>query len=175
MTQETRQPRVLIVDDEPEIVGSIEAAFAHFDAPFVREYAMTGIGAIELVRMKCFGLVLLDLDLPDLTGGAAYQIRKLDPALPIMLFSNHGEEVAEPVITAVPGTTYLLKSEWMGKPQELIALIVEKIGDRTCDEEIHASEHPHGSHDRTVPKSLPLPDELDAGARRFLVAKGYSF
>jgi CheY-like chemotaxis protein len=169
-----RLPRVLIVDDELEIINALESALNHYAAPFTREYAMTGIGAIELVRIKCFGLVLLDIDLPDLTGGAAYQIRKLDPHLPIVLFSNHNEEVADPIKALVPDVLFLLKADWMGRPQELIAKIVELIGDRTCDDEaLHRSEQPYAGQDRTVPKSLPLPSELEDGARRFLTAKGY--
>jgi anti-sigma B factor antagonist len=57
---------VLLVDDEPEVLASIQSDLAV--AGFHSRVAWTGAEATELVRQRSFDLVVIDTGLPDVDG-----------------------------------------------------------------------------------------------------------
>ncbi len=90
MTSEERR-RVLIVDDEPDIVLGLRDAleFENLDAVS----APTGAAALAEVRRGPIDLVILDLMLPDTNGYAVCEaIRAALPLVPIIMLTAKGQE-----------------------------------------------------------------------------------
>lgn len=65
--QETHQPAILIVDDEPANLLALEGMLARSGARFYR--AGTGKEALHLASQVSLALVILDDRLPDMRGG----------------------------------------------------------------------------------------------------------
>ncbi len=57
---------ILLVDDEPRFIDSLQNILQHFDYNCTK--ALNGTEAIELLKTKSFDLALLDVELPDLSG-----------------------------------------------------------------------------------------------------------
>ena len=88
-----RKGRVLIVDDEPHIVLSLE--FLLQRAGYETTVADDGEQAIELVRSLRPDVVLLDVMMPKRNGYEVCQAVKADPATrntPIIMLSAKGQE-----------------------------------------------------------------------------------
>jgi DNA-binding response OmpR family regulator len=86
--------RVLIVDDDPQIVEVLEELLAELG--YDRQSAGTGPEALRLVPEFRPDVVLLDLGLPDMPGQVVLErLRGTDPGLPVvMLTGNTDTELA---------------------------------------------------------------------------------
>ena len=82
--------RVLIVDDEPNIIGTLSPLLR------TRGYdvlsAMTGRAALDVVDRDKPDLVILDLGLPDMAGVEVCRQIRLTTAAPILVLSARGAE-----------------------------------------------------------------------------------
>lgn len=58
--------RILAVDDEPEILEFLSEGLSHFG--FVVDIASTGREGLAAARTRSYDMILLDVDLPDLSG-----------------------------------------------------------------------------------------------------------
>ncbi len=82
--------RVLVVDDEPGILGAI--------TPLLRSRgydvftAMTGKAALEAVELHQPDVVVLDLGLPDMNGGEVCRLIRDGGSMPIIILSARGAE-----------------------------------------------------------------------------------
>ena len=82
--------RILVVDDEPNIIGTL--------APLLRAKgydvgtAMTGRAAIEAVERGTPDLIVLDLGLPDMDGVDVCIAVRQSAAIPILVLSARGAE-----------------------------------------------------------------------------------
>jgi two-component system KDP operon response regulator KdpE len=83
-------PRVLIVDDEPNILGTL--------APILRDRgydvftAMNGSSALETVHRERLDLIVLDLGLPDTDGIDLCRTIRDSLSVPIVVLSARGAE-----------------------------------------------------------------------------------
>jgi len=87
------KPKVLIVEDEPHIVLSLE--FLLDRAGYETVSAADGETALELVRRLRPDVVLLDIMLPRLNGYEVCRALKADPVLrpvPVIILSAKGQE-----------------------------------------------------------------------------------
>jgi CheY-like chemotaxis protein len=94
MTSQQPGPRVLIVDDEPEIRSFMSDALEVFG------YQVGVVGnadeAFALVVQTRFDLVMSDLRLPGLRGWAfAARLRSLAPALPLIVMTGSAPDDTE--------------------------------------------------------------------------------
>lgn len=104
------RPRVLIADDEPHIVLSLE--FLLDRAGYDTAAAADGEEALALVRRLRPELVLLDVMMPRLNGYAVCQAIKSDPAtraIPVIMLSAKGQEVEVQKGLAVGASAYVTK------------------------------------------------------------------
>ncbi len=86
--------RVLIVEDEPHIVLSLEILLQR--AGYTTEVATDGDEGLDLIRRQRPDVVLLDIMLPRRNGYDVCRTVKADPALaaiPVIMLSAKGQEV----------------------------------------------------------------------------------
>jgi len=82
--------KILIVDDDPDIVTMLEDRLQASDYRTV--IAQDGVQALELVEQEAPGLMLLDLDMPRLTGiEVLKRLPKVRPTedLPVIVMTAH--------------------------------------------------------------------------------------
>lgn len=107
MTDERR--RVLVVDDDPDILEIVTVVLDLYDVPAVT--ASDGIEALAAMRGSSeLGLVLLDLMMPRMNGVDVLAAMKRDPALatlPVVVIS--GNYHTEQAVLAMGADEYLLK------------------------------------------------------------------
>ncbi len=100
-------PRILIVDDEPNILGTL--------APLLRTRgydvftAMTGRSAIEAVDREKPDLIVLDLGLPDIDGVEVCREIRVSLSVPIVVLSARGGEADKVRALDVGADDYVTK------------------------------------------------------------------
>ena len=93
VSEQGRQSRVLVVDDEPNIVDVVTMALRHHS--FEVDTAGTGAGALERVREWRPDVMVLDVMLPDMDGfDVAKRLRAEHSTVPI-LFLTARDAVAD--------------------------------------------------------------------------------
>ena len=79
MSDNNKPKKVLIVDDEPDIVSYLEMLFK--DSGYDTVSASNGNKGIELVREEKPDLVTLDISMPEASGTRFYKEVRKDPVL----------------------------------------------------------------------------------------------
>jgi two-component system response regulator AtoC len=121
MSEETSNPVLLVVDDEPAIQHAFRRAFR--DAPLTIVSATTGSEALASIERARPDAVVLDVHLPDASGLETYQrIRAIDARIPVVLVTGHG--TTQLAIEAIKQGAF----EYLLKPLELAQLreIIER-------------------------------------------------
>ena len=86
---ETRQPGILIVDDEPNIRQGLAEAL--HNQGYEIEQAASGESALELLRLKSFDLVLVDLVMEEMDGiEVLREINREWPQTEVVIITAHG-------------------------------------------------------------------------------------
>jgi two-component system KDP operon response regulator KdpE len=85
-----RAPRVLVVDDEPQIVRALKVVLR--EAGFEAVPAETGSEALDLAAVRPPDAAIVDLVLPDLDGIAVTRTLREWSEMPILVLSAVGEE-----------------------------------------------------------------------------------
>ncbi len=116
-----RPPRILVVDDEPDIVELVSANLRK------EGFSVQGVGdgarALSLVRQEPFDLVVLDLMLPDVQGLEVCRALRRDPktaGIPLIMLTARGEEIDKLIGFEVGADDYVTKPF---SPRELVARI----------------------------------------------------
>lgn len=115
------KPRVLVVDDEPDIVELI--SFNLRSAGFAVETAANGMEAIEKASRVTPNLIVLDLMLPELDGLSVCEIlRKTAQTarVPILMLSGWASEQARVIGLETGANDYMVKPF---SPRELVVRI----------------------------------------------------
>jgi len=82
--------RILVVDDEPRIIGFIRMNL-ELEGHQVIE-ARSGIEALELIRTALPDIVLLDVMMPDLDGFETLRMLREFSNIPVIMLTAKGEE-----------------------------------------------------------------------------------
>lgn len=101
--------RVLIVDDEPVVLGMLSEVLddAGFD---VVGQASDGVEGVELARRSRPDSILLDIRMPKLDGLAAgRQIRETDRSVRLVFFSAYDDPALMEEADAIGASTFLVK------------------------------------------------------------------
>jgi DNA-binding response OmpR family regulator len=102
--------RVLVVDDEPNILLSLE--FLMQQAGFEVVTATDGETALQRVAERPPDLILLDISLPGLSGFEVLEQLRAQPEharLPIIMLTAHGREVEREKGLALGADDYITK------------------------------------------------------------------
>jgi two-component system KDP operon response regulator KdpE len=128
ITMSTRPLRILVVDDDPAMVGAITALVGTEGHQVITAY--DGLTAVKRFREEHPDLVLLDLAMPGPDGfNVAGQMRAVGPA-PILVVSGESGEAAKVRALGLGADDYLTKP--FGKAELLarIAAVMRRV-DRT--------------------------------------------
>lgn len=87
MTEPQPKKRILVVDDEPDTLKSLETLLTR--AGFDVDAACTGPEALEKAQARFYSLVLLDVHLPQMSGLDVFRhIKKISPATKICIMTG---------------------------------------------------------------------------------------
>ncbi len=93
MTIPKGHEQVLVIDDEVFIVKILEAFLKQQGYQALSATSGTEALGIFLGKKDQISLVILDQNMPDMSGAAlATKLRSLRPDIPIVMFSGYGEE-----------------------------------------------------------------------------------
>jgi DNA-binding NtrC family response regulator len=82
-----RQPRILVIDDQPQIVALYSRALEQ--AGYKAQVAVTAEAALAVVRMTPPDAILVDLNMPYINGmGLLYRVRQAYPDMPMALITG---------------------------------------------------------------------------------------
>lgn len=86
-------PRVLVVDDEPQIRRSLRVALRANG--YEVDEAATGEAALDLVAVRPPELIILDLGLPDMDGVQVCRRLREWTSVPVIVLSAHSDDAAK--------------------------------------------------------------------------------
>ena len=115
---EDAKPTILIVDDEPALLDALE--------PYLRDEAFTvlratdGRSAIDLALAQQPDLILLDLNLPNVSGLEAFREIRAQLDVPIIMLTARGDEVDRVVGLELGADDYVTKPY---SPREVVARV----------------------------------------------------
>ncbi len=128
---ERRSTRILLVEDEPADIEFTQYAFDRSEFDHELTVCQTGRTALEHIRVTCGtpsrpDLVLLDVNLPDMTGMNVVEAIRTDPStvsLPIIVLStsNYGADVQ--AAYAAHANAYVQKPERLAGFEDLVRSI----------------------------------------------------
>jgi two-component system, chemotaxis family, chemotaxis protein CheY len=103
--------RIVIVDDSPTIRRMVRSSLAGLPkATFVE--AASGLEAIEQLTLGPVGLMVLDLNMPDMHGLEVLNFVRRHPiyrALPVIVLTTRGDEASRLAATEAGATHYMTK------------------------------------------------------------------
>jgi len=133
--------KILIVDDEDSVRYSFRKLFREPGCEIVE--AANGLEALSVIKKELPDLVLMDIEMPGLSGLDAIQrIKVMKPKLPVIIITAFG--TSERVIAAMKygAYDYLEKPFDVRRLKEVIAEAMEmqRLGDEDNGIEIHAAD-----------------------------------
>jgi DNA-binding response OmpR family regulator len=124
-------PRVLVVDDEPNILLSLE--FLMQQASFEVTTAEDAEQAQALISRQVPDLILLDISLPGMSGFDLLEQLRADEAtrsLPVVMLTAHGREVEKEKGMALGASDYITKPF---STRELVSRVQTLLGNGNGD------------------------------------------
>jgi DNA-binding NtrC family response regulator len=156
-------PRLLVVDDEPNVLYSIEKGLQSEELEVV--VAQTGRQGVELVEQLRPDAVILDVRLADMSGLEAFdQIRKIAPRLPVVIITAYAS--TETAIEAMKrgAFEYLLKPVDLHQLREVVHRALELSRFRHVPA-VFEDEDPGEASERIVGQSTAMQEVYKAIGR----------
>ncbi|HEY0608993.1 MAG TPA: response regulator transcription factor [Chitinophaga sp.] len=123
-----QQISLLIVDDHPVVIAGLRSLLQELPAITIAGSCADGQSAREFLQQHHADIVLLDINLPDLSGlDLCLELRKQYPQLRILALSNYNERSMINGMLTNGASGYLLKT---ATTKELEAAIDSAINDR---------------------------------------------
>ena len=136
---ESRQDksRLLLVDDESDFLDAVAPGLERRGFEVTR--AETGVRALELLELRAFDVVVLDVKMPGLDGVSVFRrIQELAPGLPVVLLTGHGS-LSQAFETSREGVfDYLMKPCDVDTLAEVAHRAAEKGVEARMEEPAHA-------------------------------------
>ena len=118
----TRKPKLLLVDDEQEIVEFLVLVFRDCDS----KTALNAESALEALRKERFDVLVTDIRMPGATGMSLIDSAKeMWPALPIIVITGHYKEM--PADTEAKIHRWILKPFSISTIREAVMSSIEKV------------------------------------------------
>jgi len=125
MTMSTRPLRILVVDDDPAMVGAITALVGTEGHQVITAY--DGLTAVKRFREESPDIVLLDLAMPGPDGFTVAGQMRASGSAPILVVSGESAEAAKVKALGIGADDYLVKP--FGKAELLarIAAVMRRV------------------------------------------------
>src|SRR3989339_56952 len=115
--------KLLIADDHPIVRRGLMDILAESSNITVIDEASEGKEVLEKVRTKVYDVVVLDIDMPGLSGMDILKILKAEkPGLPVLILSRYPEEQFAVRVIKAGADGFLTKGR---PPEELINAIIK--------------------------------------------------
>ena len=103
-----RRPKILLVDDEVEFLGLLDARLRRRKMDVVG--VCTGEEALQTLQDRHVDVVLLDLRMPGMGGVEALRrIRREHPSVKVIVVTGYSDEVTAQEVLDLGAAAYLLK------------------------------------------------------------------
>ena len=123
---------VVIVDDHEMVRRGLKGLIDAQPNLFVVGEAETGAGALQCVELTPPEVLVLDLELPDISGFDVLQRVSQDhPRVRTLVFSSFPADLFAKAVLAGGAAAYVCKSAGAAAIPEALRLIVGDIGDRS--------------------------------------------
>ena len=126
---------ILVVDDDPEIVGAIASTLEREGYRCLRAY--DGLQALDLCLDPAVGLILIDVMMPRLDGLSALMRIREKRNLPVIVLSAKSEDSDKILGLSMGADDYVTKPF---NPQELLARVKSQLRRYTQLGDVHAQE-----------------------------------
>ena len=126
---------VLVVDDDPEIVGAIAITLEREGYRVLRAY--NGMEALDLAMDPAVRLILIDVMMPRLDGLSALMRIREKRNLPVIVLSAKSEDSDKILGLSMGADDYVTKPF---NPQELLARVKSQLRRYTQLGDVHAQE-----------------------------------
>ena len=122
MANEQQKPRILIIDDDPNVVIGLRNLL---EDDYEIEVATDGADAVELQRQKCCDVIILDMMMPVLDGyQTALKIRAFDPDAQFIVYTGYENTYPLAEVGArVEPIGYLVKGDLDPNNESLLSTI----------------------------------------------------
>ena len=121
----TDSPKILVIDDEPLILGSLEALLNK--KGYEIHLASTGKEGIKFLDQEGADLVLLDIIMPGMSGKEVFEkIREINPDAKIIITSGYSKQQITESLMASGANGFLPKPFNIDKLLGLIKALVEE-------------------------------------------------
>jgi DNA-binding NarL/FixJ family response regulator len=125
--------RILLVDDSDQVRRSVRAVLCDAVADLTVEEAAGAGEALALIARDGWDAVLLDLSLPDRSGlDTLREIRRLRPALPVLVMSFHPETEYAAAARAAGAAGYLSKGSSAAAIAAAVSAVLAGAGARAA-------------------------------------------
>lgn len=158
--------KVLIVDDHQVLIDGVKALFENDEKISIQYEALNGSKAIEVALENDVEVILLDINLPDISGfEVCKEVKSKKPDIKIIALTMHGESgyISKMIKHEVDG--YLLKNTGKDKMLEAINTVVK--GEKYFSKEVTDSLIA-GMHQTRKPKSSDFIQKLTKREKEIL-------
>jgi DNA-binding response OmpR family regulator len=107
MNEENGAPRVLVVEDEPALVETLEYSLVR--QGYEVSVATDGLAALEIARRERPDLIILDLMLPRMDGYEVCRVLRQEMSVPIIMLTARTDEIDKIVGLEVGADDYITK------------------------------------------------------------------
>ena len=103
--ESTEGALILVVDDEPELCNTLESILAK--RGYKIGIAHTGEAAIDMARQQEYNIILIDMNLPTISGLDTYlAIKEINPKAVAVMMTGYRQEVDDLVEEAIRNSAY---------------------------------------------------------------------
>ncbi len=116
---------IVIIDEDlsSRIFLKIKFEEAHYT---VKEFR-SGLEGWNYIESKRINLVIMEMKLPELHGSELLKkIKKMNPKLPVIIYTNHPEFSQDMTVVTFPNHEYLVKPTPAEKILEIATILIEK-------------------------------------------------
>ena len=133
------QPRVLVVDDEPDIVAALTGALAY--RGYAVSTAQDGPEALQQVKAARPHVVLLDINMPGMDGLEVLRhLRAFDPEVGVIMVSGNGDEATRQTALTLGAADFLRKPMRL---QEVERSVAGRLVTRVLRESLRSGRDAH--------------------------------
>jgi DNA-binding NtrC family response regulator len=85
--------RLLLVDDDPALLEALSSTIEFHLGPLLLDACDTGAKALDLVRTNGYDAMIVDVNMPNMSGlQFLAAVKRLQPHTPVLLISAHANE-----------------------------------------------------------------------------------